>query len=725
MPKPTTSFISDIVCQGASTNFTNTTSLNGTTITNWSWDFGDGASSTDQNPPANGYLATGDYNVKLTAYADNGCASNIAAGGNPVFCEGDSVKLSVVQNSSFNYQWKVGGVLVAGADSSVYYANGNGDYTVSVTNQIGGCNSESITPASVLVSATPSQPLIQSSTTTTFCAGDSVVLSVTDNVDYSYLWKLNGGEVGADTSKFIAKVSGICTLEVTNSTGCTSASVNSAVVVVNPVPSTVSVSVNGATDFCDGGSVELSVPDDPLMNYQWMDEEITISGAISNAYTATTTGNYKLVITNVEACYIQTQPKAVNVSPTPTAPTIATVGTETFCAGDSINFSVIDNPDLDYKWLQNDTPVGLDQNAYTANSTGTYSLEVTNSSNCISTSANTIAVTVSPSPDVPTLILSGPTTFCEDKVLTLSLTDPGSDDYQWMNELGIIADETGSSIDINETGSYKLRVRNVDLCVVFSEEIAAVVNSYPGLPTILTENYALDDCMSEDKIVLSVEDPESGINYQWKRNGLDIVDEIQSIYTDFLTEGEYSVEAENQGCFIESQSLTVRYGDMPVKPEIIAEGPAVWYLACSNDSAVTYRWYYEGSQIENAEDYLYVAGQQLGKYEVSISEGGCYVKSDPMWIPLGTGIDEDPFYNLRIYPNPTPGLFTLEMDNPIMGDLIIDIFGEQGNKIINIKFLKEIAHFSTQIDLSEQPGGVYLIGLMLEEYRASRSLVVE
>ena len=95
--------------------------------------------------------------------------------------------------------------------------------------------------------------------------------------------------------------------------------------------------------------------------------------------------------------------------------------------------------------------------------------------------------------------------------------------------------------------------------------------------------------------------------------------------------------------------------------------------------------------------------------------------SDPMWIPLSTGIDEDPFQNLKIYPNPTPGLFTLEMDNPIMGDLIIDIFGESGSKIINIKFLKEINHFSTQIDLSEQPGGVYLIGLMLEKYRASRS----
>jgi len=85
----------------------------------------------------------------------------------------------------------------------------------------------------------------------------------------------------------------------------------------------------------------------------------------------------------------------------------------------------------------------------------------------------------------------------------------------------------------------------------------------------------------------------------------------------------------------------------------------------------------------------------------------------------------DPWENLKIYPNPTPGLFTLEMDNHLMGELIIDIFGESGSKIINIKFHKETAHFKTQIDLSEQPPAAYLIGLMLDKYRTNRTLIVE
>ncbi len=54
------------------------------------------------------------------------------------------------------------------------------------------------------------------------------------------------------------------------------------------------------------------------------------------------------------------------------------------------------------------------------------------------------------------------------------------------------------------------------------------------------------------------------------------------------------------------------------------------------------------------------------------------------------------------------------MDNPIMGELII-----------NIMFQKELAHFKTEIDLSAQPSGMYLINLILEQYRANRKLIVE
>jgi hypothetical protein len=101
--------------------------------------------------------------------------------------------------------------------------------------------------------------------------------------------------------------------------------------------------------------------------------------------------------------------------------------------------------------------------------------------------------------------------------------------------------------------------------------------------------------------------------------------------------------------------------------------------------------------------------------------------SDVVTIPTGvTAIDDvDPFTGLKIYPNPTPGLFTIEMDNQIFGDLIIKIITEAGKQVLNVKFEKTTVHFSSQIDLSGQAKGMYLINLMLDKYLATRKIVVE
>jgi len=112
---------------------------------------------------------------------------------------------------------------------------------------------------------------------------------------------------------------------------------------------------------------------------------------------------------------------------------------------------------------------------------------------------------------------------------------------------------------------------------------------------------------------------------------------------------------------------------------------------------------------------------------VSIAnEKGCFTPSDPVVIPTGaTGIETDPFAGLKIYPNPTPGMFTIEMDNQVFGELNIGIATEEGKEVLNIKFKKTTPTFSTQIDLSGQAKGLYLINLMLEKFRATRKLVVE
>jgi PKD repeat protein len=63
---------------GLDATFTDTSSDFDGTVTGWSWDFGDGNTSSDQTPPVHSYTAAGTYTVVLTA-SDDGGASDTAS----------------------------------------------------------------------------------------------------------------------------------------------------------------------------------------------------------------------------------------------------------------------------------------------------------------------------------------------------------------------------------------------------------------------------------------------------------------------------------------------------------------------------------------------------------------------------------------------------------------------------------------------------------------------
>jgi len=118
----------------------------------------------------------------------------------------------------------------------------------------------------------------------------------------------------------------------------------------------------------------------------------------------------------------------------------------------------------------------------------------------------------------------------------------------------------------------------------------------------------------------------------------------------------------------------------------------------------------------------------MGRYYVSIANAtGCFTASDVETIPTGiTGIDDiDLSGSLKIYPNPTKGLFTIEIDNNILGELNIELISEQGRVIKNIKSEKAGEHYKTEIDLTSQPKGIYFVNLMIGKYLTTKKIVVK
>jgi gliding motility-associated-like protein len=68
----------DTLCQGSDNKFTDESTISNGTIQAWNWNFGDGSSSTEQNPVKR-YQQPGNYTVQLKVTNNAGCASQPAS----------------------------------------------------------------------------------------------------------------------------------------------------------------------------------------------------------------------------------------------------------------------------------------------------------------------------------------------------------------------------------------------------------------------------------------------------------------------------------------------------------------------------------------------------------------------------------------------------------------------------------------------------------------------
>ena len=220
--------------------------------------------------------------------------------GEDTICSGDSSLLTVSYYPyifNFPLQWKKNGVNIPGATSSSLYAKENGSYSVIADNNgcIGSSNSQPI-----FVRTKPNTT-ITTSGSTTFCSGGSVTISVTPTNNATYQWLKNGNPVsGATSANYNVITTGNYKVIKTNVYGCSKTSPVTSVT-VNPKPP-AAVTANGPLTFCYGGSVTFTASSGTGYSYQWKKGINSISGAINISYTATTSGNYKVIVSNSFGC---------------------------------------------------------------------------------------------------------------------------------------------------------------------------------------------------------------------------------------------------------------------------------------------------------------------------------------------------------------------------------------------------------------------------------------
>jgi hypothetical protein len=507
--------------------------LNGTPIT--------GANS-------DSYVATaaGSYTVTVTICAQTTCASTTTTPTvinlNPLpnatvtpssvtpFCQGDSVVFSANTGTNLSYQWYQNGAPISGATASNYAAKANGSYKVMVTNTVTGCSD---TNTSIAVSVKPApNSTITAAGNPTFCQGGSVVLNAASSGITGYQWYLNGSTIntGGTSASYTASATGLYTVQVTGTNGCTALSIPTSVQ-VNALPNVVTVPT-GSAAVCQGYTTVLSVPSGPGLTYQWNNGTTAISGATNSTYTTGTAGTYNVLVTNsVTGCFATSSNIVLSVN-TPPIATAAATGSTTICQGDSVKMTANTGTGFFYQWKLNGVDVaGATGSVYYAQAAGRYTVAVSNATNC-TTLSNSIQIQVNPRP-AAYITYNTPLEFCEGSAVVLTANSGTGLSYQWYMD-GVALPNT-SAINVSSvTGAYTLKVTNSFGCVNTADTLNVTVWPTP-VPTIVTSG-----------TTLSTSQPYA--SYQWFFNNNAIGGATSATYT-YTQNGAYKVRViDDNGC---------------------------------------------------------------------------------------------------------------------------------------------------------------------------------
>jgi hypothetical protein len=389
------------------------------------------------------------------------------------FCQGGSVTLTANAGLGLSYQWKLNDTAIPGATTIAYPAISSGVYSVVVTNS-NGCEATSI-GQTVIVYPNP-VATISSLSSTTFCDGESVILTTSAITGNSYQWTRNGINLpSANSNSFEVFVGGNYAVQIVNSSvasvSCSSISpvLN---IVVNSLPSATITPSNGV--LCQGINTVLNANAGSGLTYQWRLNNVAISGATNSTITANNSGIYSVLVTNSSMCNQTSQGVIVNSLP---IADISNLSSTTFCQGESVILNTTNVVGNTYQWRLNGEDIsGENLYSFEADQTGNYSVVVTNANSC-SAQSPSVNVTVH---SLPSLTVSADDlNLCSGESTNLHVT--GANNYTW-TPASFVSNSTSSNPNAFPTSTTNFGVTGTDVngCSDY-QEIQIVVEPNPSL----------------------------------------------------------------------------------------------------------------------------------------------------------------------------------------------------------------------------------------------------
>jgi gliding motility-associated-like protein len=622
------------ICDGGLVSFTGPSSVNAKPVTSWSWNLGNGVTSSQQNTSTN--YAAGSYTATLDVQTSDGCTFNFSQ---------PSVS-GQIPNASFTYQVSTGQdtVLFQNASDSASYLwifgdgnsssltdptnvyTGGGYYTVTLTADLNGCSS--IVIDTILLD----RPQALFSFTGN-CTGDAI--NFTDLSTYAngsiVSWNWNFGDLFTSSFQNPSHVYAISgdypvTLTVLGSNGISSIYTTTIQIDTKPIVLFNATQVTGCAplstvfndqSFADAGAI-----------YYWTFGDNTYSLLESPSKTYGQEGSYdvKLTISTPNGCVDSLlKPDYITVLYTPTADFIHSPA----CVNTDIQFTEIVTPGYEnssWNWTFGDGNTSTAQNPshfYPSEGNFSVSLTVTYSNGCTNTLTQPLSIRNQPNANFSTIDTVG----CVPHSATftnLSTSSAGSG-YTWdfgdgnqsnLFQPTAIFDQSGT-FDVTLIATAPGGCADTSTIVSLIEVLSGVVADFTvdqhcvGVPTLFTD--------------VSVSSSGNVNSWSWAfGNGLSgNSSSAQIIYN---APGTYDVTLSvvtDQGC----SDTVVKPVIMDAKPIVLftvpdQQGCIPFEVPFSNMTAAapgsTYNWQFSNGQTSTDVSPL-VVFDSLGNYTVELT----------------------------------------------------------------------------------------------------------
>ena len=489
------------------------------------------------------------------------------------------------------------------------------------------------TPVPATIEALPT-PVI-SPANPQFCPGGSVVLSANGGV--SYQWS-----TGSSASSITVNQAGNYYVIATNTAGCSD---TSAVVTTSAFQPQASITPNGPTTLCPGGSVTLTAS--AGSNYQWS------TGATGASVTVSNSGTYTVTLNDPNGC-TATASQVVQVSNAPTV-TITSSGGLGICPGGQVTLNAPQG--VSYAWSN-----GATSQSVSVTQPGTYNVTVNFSGGCVG-SGTPVTVTQLSAPTAAILASNG-FSFCSG--LSTVLNASGGVSYAWSNGPSTAAQT------VSTAGSYTVTVTDASGCTdteTVQVSVLALPNAVISGPTAV--------CDGEDAQLVA----SGGGTYAWSTGS-------SSSTISVINSGTYVVTVTGSNGCTNTASSTLTVNPAPTANFSSVSNQGDVNFTDLSTGASNWVWYFGDGNTSTAQNPLHTYTAS-GTYTVTLTVTNAFGCTDVFTTTVTVLIVgmSDPNAGLwvnGIYPNPFQGSLKFDLNLPHAGHLKITALDMTGRMVAGV-----------------------------------------